>query len=230
MRIDECRNVVFDLDGVLFDSNTAKVRAARRVVADLAPEVADAFARDFSNNFGLTRRQHFECCYESYLAARGFDATIVDRMIGEYAREVRTLYEDCEVCEGALELVCALRDLGCSSAVVTGGDQQEARTLIARSAFRGLFREVLGGPESKTRNTRRLMESAGFDAATTLFIGDARQDWETAPECGAAFILVTGYSIANMTVLRDLVLRGGGRVVPSLGELIVETSCHAHTT
>ena len=229
MRIDEYRNVIFDLDGVLFDSNTAKVRAARRVVANLVPEVADAFARDFSDNFGLTRRQHFERCHSSYLGARGFDPSIVDQMIEEYAREVRTLYEDCDVCEGALELVRALRDLNKVSSVVTGGDQQEARALIGRSAFRGLFREILGGPESKTCNTRRLMESAGFQASSTIFIGDARQDWETARDCGAAFVLVTRYSIANMTVLRDLVIRSGGRVVPSLRELIAETSCHAHT-
>src|SRR5581483_6019138 len=197
MRIDEYRNVVFDLDGVLFDSNRAKVTAARRVVANLAPEAADAFARDFADNFGLTRRQHFERCHAAYLHGRGFDVSIVDRMIEEYAREVRTLYESCDVCEGALELVRALDDVKKSCFVVTGGDQQEARALIERSAFRGLFREVLGAPESKTSNTRRLMESAGFLKSNTIFLGDARQDWATARECGTAFVLVTRYSVAN---------------------------------
>ena len=55
------KTLIFDCDGVVFDSNHSKIKAVEEVLKKLGNQsaVIDRCVYDFSNNFGRTRHEHF---------------------------------------------------------------------------------------------------------------------------------------------------------------------------
>ena len=53
------RLVVFDLDGVVVDSNELKVECMREALAEFGTELVDPYIHEFRRTFGRTRREHF---------------------------------------------------------------------------------------------------------------------------------------------------------------------------
>ncbi|MFD0655240.1 HAD family hydrolase [Streptomyces malaysiensis] len=61
------RLVVFDLDGVLVDSNELKVECVREALAEFGPELVDPCVHEFRRTFGRSRREHFLAFHQDHL-------------------------------------------------------------------------------------------------------------------------------------------------------------------
>lgn len=217
MRIDQFKHVIFDMDGVLLDSNAMKIEAAREAFHAFEPKLADSFAEHFRRNFGLSRQQHFLWGYEELLRPLGHSSDAVARMVDDYAARVGARYMSCPVAHGADALLARLL---APKYVLTGSDQAEARALLRELGLAPCFTSILGSPTSKIDNMRQLLQDHAMDVKRTVLIGDSRHDFAAAAAFGVSFFLVTRYIPFDYDALVEEVAAYGGMVVESLNELV----------
>ncbi|MCT2385875.1 HAD family hydrolase [Erwinia pyrifoliae] len=219
MNIERFSHIVFDMDGVLIDSNHMKIDAARQVIHSIFPEAADAFADHFRRNFGQTRQAHFSWAYENLLAKEGFSASIINRLVEKYGKIVAENYPGCAVTDGTSAL---LAQVSRPCYVLTGSDQSEARELLCSHHLDTRFNDILGGPINKSENLDFIINTYGINPAESVLIGDAFHDFEVASHFGFSFILVTQYMPFDNDPLIAKVKSSGGYIVNRLSDLLTD--------
>jgi phosphoglycolate phosphatase-like HAD superfamily hydrolase len=201
------RQLVFDCDGVIIDSNTVKesnIREAALSVCD--PVTATRFVSYFVANNGLTR--------ETKIAAFFEEPEARESILSAYNRlnDVTVPFlEPGPVTRRFLER-CA--DAGVPLYVLSGGSEQEVRKMLAVSGVAGMFRAILGGPVSKLEHLERL----GLSGPTCYF-GDSRYDYDVATRFGFDFVFLWRHS--QFTEWRQFFSeRPEVRVVPDFGAFL----------
>jgi 4-hydroxy 2-oxovalerate aldolase len=190
--------VIFDLDGVLIDSNELKVECVRAAFDGFPADLVERFTDEFRRTFGRSRREHFAAFHhasvEHGLAGTDFEE-FYDRYAGAYADRLAHRYPGAPLCAGAAETVQHLADRDVPLYVATGTLSGEAGKVLALGGLLSVFRAVLGGEEPKSRRLEEILRHAGVDARDVLLVGDSRQDVLAADEMGIDFLLVTRYGL-----------------------------------
>lgn len=190
--------VVFDLDGVLVDSNEVKVACMRTALSDFGTELVEDFLHEFRRTFGRSRREHFAAFHRDGLGGRGEGPDFEvfwDRYSGRYAALLAQRYRQAPRCAGAAELVGALAARGVPLHVATGTLTAEAEAVLARAGIASRFRSVRGGERTKARRLAEILGDEGAVVpARTVLVGDARQDLLAAAKAGTGFLFVERYA------------------------------------
>lgn len=190
--------VVFDLDGVIVDSNELKVDCVRAAFDDFPKELVDEFDVEFRHTFGRSRREHFAAFHrtsvERGLADEDFDAFYA-HYAGGYASLLAERYPQAPLCAHADRLISALSAPGILLYVATGTLTAEAVQVLERGGLLGSFYAVLGGEEPKAARLSEILARNGVDGSDVVLVGDSRQDVLAADEAGVDFLLATGYGL-----------------------------------
>lgn len=188
--------VIFDLDGVLVDSNEVKVSCLRATFATFPEDLVDEFADEFRRTFGRSRREHF-MWFHARARQHGLTGTNAQNFFtvyaGAYADLLADHYPQAPLCAHAGRLVAALASRGVQLYVATGTLTAEANLVLKNLGLREPFRAVFGGEESKARRIARILEVSGVGPEQAVLIGDTRQDARAAAAAGCDFTLVTRY-------------------------------------
>ncbi|QHA06973.1 HAD hydrolase-like protein [Streptomyces broussonetiae] len=191
------RLVVFDLDGVLVDSNELKVECMREALAEFGPELVDPYVHEFRRTFGRSRREHFLAFHQDHLGGEQATGerfeTFYERCAGGYAELLAERYPKAPLCPDADRLVRALSARGLPLYVATGTLTAEAERVLDGHGLVGEFRAVLGGEEPKARRLAAALSAEGAAPGEAVLLGDSRQDLLAAQAVGMGFVLVTGH-------------------------------------
>lgn len=181
------KTLIFDCDGVVFDSNHSKIKAVEEVLNKLGNKsaVVDLCVNDFSKNFGRTRHEHF-IHFKQYYGAQGE----LHDLINLYSELVDDIYMKASFTEGFVEKF--KRD-NRRKFVVSASDQEQLRRAFA---YRDdiSFEVILGGPVSKKENLLSLLNQYDFPQEEACYLGDSIKDMNAAQEVGLNFIAYTPFS------------------------------------
>ncbi|TDC83977.1 HAD family hydrolase [Micromonospora sp. KC606] len=181
--------VVFDLDGVVVDSNELKIAALTKALADLDPNVVRPFLDQFRCTFGRTRREHFASLYAEHLGRTGDFDRFYRTYAGRYAALLAEIYPTAPLCRGASAMLHGLAVRGVPMAVATGTATTEAEQVLTVNGLRPYLGQVLGGERPKHE---RLREIPG---ARKVLVGDSSQDRASALRAKTGFVFVTRYAL-----------------------------------
>jgi phosphoglycolate phosphatase-like HAD superfamily hydrolase len=176
------RQLVFDCDGVIVDSNGVKeanIRAAARSVCDEA--TAERFVAYFIGHNGLPR--------ETKIAAFFTDPAVQRQILCEYNRLNADTVPFIEPAPETRAFLERCVRAGMPLYLLSGGDEPEVRELLENAGIAPMFRRILGGPRSKVEHLERL----GLTGPTCYF-GDSRYDYEVAARFGFDFVFLSRYS------------------------------------
>ncbi len=211
------KSIVFDCDGVVLDSNVVKTEAYFRTAKNLgATDIQAQALVDYHVKLGGISRYHkFEWYLREVLQQPVTDVAI-QALLDEFARELEVGLMECPIAEG----IPALREAtsGVNWMILSGGDQQEIRTLFAKRNLSHFFNAGLfGSPDNKDTVLAR-EKSNGNLQLPALFIGDSKYDYEAATRAGLDFVFLSDWT--EVADWKDYCKAHGIQVRNSISNLI----------
>jgi phosphoglycolate phosphatase-like HAD superfamily hydrolase len=185
--------IVFDCDGVVLDSNVVKTEAYFRTAKNLGATDAQAQALvDYHVKLGGISRYHKFEWYLCEVLQQPVTDVAIQALLDEFARELEVGLMECPIAEG----LRALRDAtpGVNWMILSGGDQQEIRTLFAKRNLSHFFNGGLfGSPDNKDTVLSREKLNGNLQLPA-LFIGDSKYDFEAATRAGLDFVFLSDWT------------------------------------
>jgi len=191
--IKKYKSIVFDCDGVVLDSNLVKTEAYFRTAKSLGASDAQAQELvDYHVRLGGISRYHKFDWYLREVLHQPATQEAVQVLLDEFARELEVVLMECAVAEGLPVLRAASPQANWM--ILSGGDQQEIRTLFAKRDLAKYFDGGLfGSPDNKDTVLAREKENGNLQFPA-LFIGDSKYDFEAATRAGLDFVFLSAWT------------------------------------
>lgn len=189
---------IFDCDGVLLDSNQAKIKALTIAMKTVScpDEYIEWASQEFRQNFGRSRKGHFDA-FQNYKGIPNFQlgSDDADLALECYTNQVIDLYTDCEVISESLdylERIYEYKDIH----VVSASNEIELRKILPFRIPAISSGNIYGGPTSKIDNINYLLgQNPGKQM---VFYGDAIKDAQAAIATGVSFIGLSKYAADSL--------------------------------
>ncbi|MDI1362016.1 HAD family hydrolase [Methylotenera sp.] len=195
MKIDitKYKTIVFDCDGVVLDSNVVKTEAYFRTAKNLGATDAEAQALvDYHVNLGGISRYHKFDYYIREILHQPVTDSAIQVLLDGFSKELEVGLMQCDLAKGLFDLRTATQNANWM--ILSGGDQQEIRTLFAKRKIDHMFDGGLfGSPDNKDEVLAREKSSANIQFPA-LFLGDSKYDFEAADRAGLDFIFLSDWT------------------------------------
>lgn len=216
-RLPKTDIVIFDCDGVIFDSNNLKIQAMRESLELMKFDkaVIEDCCDFFSSNFGKSRYFHVKHFVENLLPIEQHQHEgCYSKILNEYANRCKTLYLEAPLTPGIEKFLISL-DVKCY--IASGSDECELKGVFKARNLTKYFSGIFGSPTAKTQIVRRIVEEN--KGTTCLMIGDASSDLSAALDNGIAFCAYVPFSNVRDSLIKETKLQGFP-FIDSWGELI----------
>lgn len=186
--------VVFDCDGVLFDSNALKTQAFREILRNYPPAIVDEFVAYHQRQGGVSRYVKLRAFLTDFLQVPVSESGL-EKLLDDFGHACRQLYQAADLTPGCLTTLETIYRQT-SLYVASGSDEAELRQIFVDRGLAKFFQKVYGSPKTKKACVAEIIREVGADARI-LVVGDAESDWRAAREFGADFIFMARFSEAK---------------------------------
>ena len=178
--------VFLDFDGVIVESSDIKTAAFRAMYQPYGETVMVQAVAHHRANGGISRRKKIRHCHRTLLGVALGEAEL-DGLCRHFSHLVEDAVVEAPLVPGAGEFL-ASHHQRLPLFVVSGTPEEELRRIVVRRDLGGFFAGVHGSPREKPPIIQAILAARGLAPERTLFIGDARTDYEAAAVCGVPFI------------------------------------------
>ncbi|WP_029655287.1 HAD family hydrolase [Marinobacter daepoensis] len=206
------RTWLFDCDGVVLNSNRIKTDAFFRAAEPYGAGYAQQLVDYHVQNGGVSRYVKFQRFLTDIVGRKDYEKEELDRLLADYAGFVEQGLLSCEVAPG-LDRLRALTQPA-RWFIVSGGDQEELRSVFRQRGLDALFDGGIYGSPSTKDDILAALEREGVVDSPAVFIGDSQYDFESARRAGLDFVFVSDWSESAFD-FKDADLKRG-----SLAELV----------
>lgn len=198
MNLDEYNVLIFDCDGVIFDTTQLKLEAFKDALSGFDYKYIEKFSDYFMMNFGRSRYVHVRHFIENILKIP-LRPSLYDQIILDYGSLCLEIYDGAKMCEGVLELL--ERSNNSKKYIASGSDQSELRSVFANRGLDYFFKVIYGSPRAKNDIVSEICSK--HQDEKILMIGDAEADYLASEKAGIDFLFIERYSAdkANMKIL-----------------------------
>jgi HAD superfamily hydrolase (TIGR01509 family) len=182
------RAVVFDMDGLLIDSETLVYEGMRRAVGGMGLDLPMSV---FTKMIGLPLGDSFDMLKAHY----GLDFDL-DRFLVEERREIEALFAEGVVLKaGVVELLDALDDLGLLYAIATSSSRGSVEAHIGGHGLLARFKAVVAREDVRRHKPNpdpflAAAKALGVDPADCLALEDSHNGVRAAHAAGMMTIMV----------------------------------------
>jgi beta-phosphoglucomutase-like phosphatase (HAD superfamily) len=178
--------LVFDMDGVLLQSNQIKHEAMLDLF-EMDEAQRQAVASYNLGTGGVPRRQKFAHIWAEILG-RPYGPAVEGALADAYERALGRRLLEVPLVEGVQAFIesCAL-----PCHVCTAAPEREAREVLSRRGLAGQFERIFGAPTTKQEALAAITRIARCAPERILFFGDSFADLEAARAAGCRFVGVT---------------------------------------
>lgn len=193
IELKKYKSIVFDCDGVVLDSNIVKTEAYFRTAKSLGANNEQAQALvDYHVRLGGISRYHKFDYYLREIVHQPVTEQRIQALLDTFARELEVVLMECRIADGLAALRAATP--GANWMILSGGDQQEIRTLFAKRNLSHYFDGGLfGSPDNKDVVLAREKANGNLQSPA-LFIGDSKYDFEAATRAGLDFVFLSDWT------------------------------------
>lgn len=183
MKTDESATyfVVLDMDGVVLDSESAKIAAFRKLFAHFPDKIDDINSYNRRNR-GVPRKQKFEFVITEILQLSLEDCPL-EALNSQYSSEVMREMQRTPLISGVENF---LRIEEISFFLNSSAPQSEIMEILNMKGVTHFFDRIYGYPRAKSEVLQSLKSELGDDRIT--FFGDALADYAAASRSGVRFV------------------------------------------
>jgi phosphoglycolate phosphatase-like HAD superfamily hydrolase len=216
------KNIIFDCDGVLLNSNGIKMDAFNRIAISFGEEAAMSLNNYHKLNTGVSRYEKFSYFMNEILPTLRPDIVVSDpvklkkSLLAKFSHIVVDKLLECEVAPRLKELRQATPETRWF--IVSGGDQAELREVFEQRVLAHYFDGgIYGSPKDKHSILADLLKTEQIQRPA-LFLGDSRLDHEVAKAFDLDFIFV--YQWTEFVGWREYCKKHQIRSVHSISDLL----------
>jgi phosphoglycolate phosphatase-like HAD superfamily hydrolase len=202
------KNIIFDWDGVILDSNSVKDRAFEYVLRDYDEvKVAKLLAYHQANG-GISRFVKFRMFFEKML-----DQTITANQVEELSRQFSDFALK-ELVDSALQISESVAWVKVNFDkynfhVASGSEESELIRVAQAQELAHFFKSFHGSPTPKPELVKSILSSNEYLAEETLLIGDSINDFRAAEAnsiafCGFNRLTLKGLGISYLNEFTDI--------------------------
>lgn len=202
--------VIFDMDGVLVDSNEAHIEAFKRFGSEVGATMTREF---FFSAVGM---------HNSQIMPKWLGNNLTQKQIDDFGRRKEAIYREVAVgrltpIPGALDLLKGVRALGLKTAVGSSGPRENVQLALKTLQIEGEFDAIVTGSDIThgKPNPEVFLKAAaklGIDPAECVVIEDAPS--------GVKAALAAGMKVVAITTSKPAAdLQGATRVVEQFSQL-----------
>lgn len=181
--------IVFDCDGVIFESMDMKAKAFYRIGAEFSPrygeDIGDQFAAYHRRSGGISRYEKFAWLYDTFVGRPITDDE--KKALGEkFVDYALDAIATSDLVPGVADVLRAWHGR-VPLYVASGAPEAELRFLLEKRALDRYFAGIRGYPPGKRDLLREIVAAAGVPAADGLMVGDSSTDMYAAEAVGMPF-------------------------------------------
>ena len=215
MKHSKYSTIIFDCDGVIFDTNSLKISAFKKALNAFPDDMVNPFIEYVKANFGKTRMHFFQHFLDNF--APQSPPSTYEKLLESYGASCRSLYRKASLTQGFLDYAI-LHHSKSELFVVSGNNGDELQEAFAYRKIDHFFSHIYGAPQSKKAGLTTILSSRERNSA--VMIGDALMDYEAAKHHHIDFIFIAEYSMYKAQMLQ-LQKQVGFTTIQTLEELLV---------
>lgn len=183
---------IYDVDGVVFDSNSNKIQAYRELLLPLgSSDKVKILVDNFRLNFGKTRRWHME--FAANLLGNNIN---IDMLIDNYGKKVEAMAHPLIHINAR-----RIKELSGENPIFVSGSSKLELDILLPKHFVCDQRNIFGSPDKKSVILSRLKKLMATE--TFLYFGDSVADIEACDIAGIDCVALHGFS-AHSEKLKEL--------------------------
>jgi phosphoglycolate phosphatase-like HAD superfamily hydrolase len=210
--------IIFDCDGVIFDSNELKSQAFYEVLSHYPEWVRTTFINYHKIHGGVSRYIKFQYLFTNILEQE-IDDEKLNQLLHTFGDQCRKLYAKVPLTVGCHEVLQALSNKGWGLYIASGSDEIELREVFLQRGLFEQFQKILGSPKCKTDCVAEALRYGNHPEGSSLMIGDSVADWQAAKANKVRCILMTDYS-ESKPALKELSSDLGIPLTPNLPAML----------
>ena len=191
--LNSYRTLVFDCDGVVLNSNFAKIDAYREIALQFGANAAqaEALVQHHIQLGGISRYPKFEYFLREIMQT-SITSEKMQCLLDGFTQRVREKLSHCEISPHLPALRQATPEARWM--MISGGDQQELRDVMQQRGLQKYFDAgIFGSPDNKQTILAREIAQAGL-LKPALFIGDSHYDFFSASEAQLDFVFLHAWT------------------------------------
>jgi len=189
MNLERTKIFIFDVNGVLLDSNLANARAMAEAFTD-EPVVQGRIARVYLTLTGIDRGTKIRTIQEQVIK-RPFTANEFELRWKRFKALGTKAMHRAPLLPGCKEVLVDLGRRGLSRVALSNTPVVELRDILASHTLEPLLDVIRGGGDwPKAESLARLLQEYRFQPDRCLFFGDGKGDLAAARLAGVAFVAI----------------------------------------
>jgi len=203
------KNIIFDFDGVILESNDVKIDGFYKLFEEFGNEKANLASTYFATNAGLSRYDVIEYFFTEIL-----NEIAEEEKLALYAKKYSHIVKD-KVLES--EFVSGCREFLIDNNkynkynvfIVSSSAENDLKYICEKLNINSFFKDILGSPTKKAINIKKIITKYNLNKSETVYIGDSLNDYQATLENDLIFIgrnsgVYDFNKIKNITVIKDL--------------------------
>ena len=196
MKIDQIllnqKNIIFDCDGVILNSNDIKTNAFRKLFHKYPKNLINKIVTFHKKNGGISRYIKIKYFYENLLKKKISEIDLINQA-SLYSKITLNDLKESNFIPGLIELLKFLKKNKKKMYVVSGSDEKDLIKILKYKKIDTFFEQIKGSPKNKIENFKDILPIVS-DRKKSVYIGDSKYDYNSSKYLGLNFIFISGFS------------------------------------
>jgi phosphoglycolate phosphatase-like HAD superfamily hydrolase len=144
----------------------------------------------FKDNFGKTRLHHIRIFVDRLTVCSNDKNRLFKLLLEGFSRKVEDLYLLAPVVDGVVDVIEANKHK--LLFIASGSEQDQLNRVFKKRGLDKYFKEILGGPVSKSENIKSILSRHRYSRA--IMVGDAVADYHSSLENEIDFLFYSSLS------------------------------------
>lgn len=186
------KNIIFDCDGVILDSNSIKTQGFIKLFTNYPKESVQQIVGYHLKNGGKSRYHKIKYFFRKILKKDISEKDLVF-LSSRYGEIIYDKLKKANLVSGVLEILAFLKRNNKNIYLVSGSDEKELIKLFKFRKINDFFIKINGSPKNKEENILNFMPDLK-DRKKSVYIGDSKYDYLVSKKLLLDFVFINGYS------------------------------------